>query len=292
MKNIFKIREEKIIETYNYPEMFIYERIDKKKLVKKIPEIINIIDEIGLDYDWYIRLQNYKDRLTMNMDLNNMTFNTFNSEQFFEVIFGIKRLGSILYFVVNLNEIYNKEFERKDNNNRFSQKKSILINANKTFKKMGTKAATKFRKTTLKTMESINIKNASSNSFFSSNSSILLKTSNNNDNIIKQEENRSVSTTVINKNKMNNFKEEETKEKEKDNKENFQSKKTQKISLYDNSEYLKSFKRKKRQNLEDDENTPLITKDIFNDTLAKKKRKTKFLFSYYIPLFLLLFVLL
>ena len=35
MKNLFKIREEKIIETYNYPEIFIYEKIDKKKLIKK-----------------------------------------------------------------------------------------------------------------------------------------------------------------------------------------------------------------------------------------------------------------
>ena len=32
--------------------MFIYEKIDKKKLIKKIPEILNIIDEIGLEYDW------------------------------------------------------------------------------------------------------------------------------------------------------------------------------------------------------------------------------------------------
>ena len=55
MKNLFKIREEKLIITYNYPEIFIYEKIDKKKLIKKIHEIINIIDEIGLDYDWYIK---------------------------------------------------------------------------------------------------------------------------------------------------------------------------------------------------------------------------------------------
>ena len=282
MKNIFKIREEKIVATYNYPEMFIYEKIDKKKLIKKIPEIINIIDEIGLDYDWYIRLQNYKDRLTMNMDINNITFNPFNSDQFFEAIFGIKRLGGILYFVVNLNEIYNKQIEIKDINNRFLSKKSILSSTNKSYKKMGTKATTKFSRASLKTMDSKN-KRTASNSFFSSNSSILLKKIDKNDTLKKSDKNRSVSTTVIN-NKIINFKEEEKKEKEKDknDRENFQSKKTQKNSFYDNSEYLKSFKRKKRQTLEDDENTPLITKDIFNDTLMKKNKKNKiFIFILY-----------
>ena len=87
MKNLFKIREEKILSTYNYPEMYIYEKIDKKKLIKKIPDIINIIDEIGLDYEWFKKLQNYKDRLTFNVEQNSLSINTFNSDQFFEAIF-------------------------------------------------------------------------------------------------------------------------------------------------------------------------------------------------------------
>jgi len=91
MQNLFKIRKEKLFITYNYPEILIYQKIEKKKLIKKIPEIINLIDEIGLDYDWYIKLQKYKDRLTFNINENNLTFNTYNYEQFFEVTFSIKR---------------------------------------------------------------------------------------------------------------------------------------------------------------------------------------------------------
>ena len=91
MQNLSKIRKEKLFITYNYPEILIYQKIEKKKLIKKIPEIINLIDEIGLDYDWYIKLQKYKDRLTFNINENNLTFNTYNYEQFFEVTFSIKR---------------------------------------------------------------------------------------------------------------------------------------------------------------------------------------------------------
>ena len=58
--------------------MYIYEKIDKKKLIKKIPDIINIIDEIGLDYEWFKKLQNYKDRLTFNVEQNSLSINTFN----------------------------------------------------------------------------------------------------------------------------------------------------------------------------------------------------------------------
>ena len=97
MQNLLKIRKEKLFITYNYPEILIYQIIEKKKLIKKIPEIINLIDEIGLDYDWYIKLQKYKDRLTFNINENNLTFNTYNYEQFFEVIFSIKRLANTAY---------------------------------------------------------------------------------------------------------------------------------------------------------------------------------------------------
>ena len=285
MKNLFKIREEKIVATYNYPEMSIYEKIDKRKLIKKIPEIINIIDEIGLDYDWYIRLENYKNRLTNNFNKNGLTFNSFNYDQYFEVIFNIKKLGSNLYFVVNLNEIFNKDIKQKDNvNNNNKKKKSISIKNNKNFKKMGTKAS----KGSLKAFNNKNRKSVGPSSFYNNN---VLKDINENKNIEKKEKKNNVSSTVINtnvnNNKMINFKLEEKKEKENEKekineKEKFQSKKTQKNSVYDNTEYLKNMQKRKRTFIEDEENTPLISRDQFNEILSKKEKKNKiFIFIIY-----------
>ena len=277
MKNLFKIREEKILETYNYPDMSIYEKIDKKKLIRKIPDIINIIDEIGLDYDWYIRLQKYKDRLTNNNTETGLTFNTFSSEQYFEVIFSIKKLGSILYYVVNLNEIFNKENENKDSP-KYKNKKSIININNKTFKKLGTKAS----KSSMKSFDNKNRKSVSSSSFASNS---ILKAMN--ENINKDENNKNLAIAVINpstNNKIINFKLDKKKEKEKHNdKDNLQSKKTQKNSLYDNSEYLKNLNKRKKQFLEDDENTPLISRDKFNNIISQKEKKNKiFIFIIYI----------
>ena len=277
MKNLFKIREEKILATYNYPAMFIYEKIEKKKLIKKIPEIINIIDEIGLDYDWYIRLQNYKDRLTFYNDENSLTFNTLNSEDFFEAIFSVKKMGGIYYFVVNLNEIFNRDIENMDNSNKFSNKKSIANNNIKTFKKLGTK-------TSRFSYDVRNRKSTSTNSFLSGN---LLKKMSENTNLDHKEKSKNLSGTFI-KNKFNNVKFDEKKEKDKEKDEkkanlrdSLQSKKT-KNSIYDNSEYLKNLKNKRKQFTEDEENTPLITRSKFNEILTKKEKKNKiFIFIVY-----------
>ena len=268
MENLFKIREEKIIMTYNYPELFIYEKIDKKKLIKKIPEIINIIDEIGLDYDWYIKLQKYKDRLTFNIDESKLTFNTFNYEQFFEVIFSIKRLGNIIYFIVNINEIYNKEIESKMlSNSKLINRKSFTNSSKKTFKKMGTRISNKFNKTSIKLPDGKNRKSVLSAGLFHS------------QNTMKKigEDSKNISGTVV-PNKKINFNIEEKKDKDKNDKDkiNFQTKKT-KNSIFDNTEYLKSLKNKKRFSLEDDENTPLLTRDRFNNILSKRNKINKIL---------------
>ena len=269
MKNLFKIREEKIIITYNYPEIFIYEKIDKKKLIKKIPEIINIIDEIGLDYDWYIKLQKYKDRLTFNIDVSKLTFNTFNYEQFFEVIFSIKKLGNIIYFIVNLNEIYNKDIEAKMlSSSKFTNRKSFTNNSKKLFKKMGTRISNKFNKTSIKLPDGKNRKSVLSAGLFHS------------QNTMKKinEDSKNISGTVVS-NKMINFNIEEKKDKDKNDKDkiNFQTKNTQKNSIFDNTEYLKNLKNKKRFSLEDDENTPLLTRDKFNYILSKRNKINKIL---------------
>ena len=71
IENLFKIRDEKFLESYFFPSIFIYEKIDKKRLIRKIPEILNIIDEIGLDYDWYVRILNFKEKIILNSRANN-----------------------------------------------------------------------------------------------------------------------------------------------------------------------------------------------------------------------------
>ena len=270
MKNLFKIREEKILSTYNYPEMYIYEKIDKKKLIKKIPDIINIIDEIGLDYEWFKKLQNYKDRLTFNVEQNSLSINTFNSDQFFEAIFSLKKIGGIIYFVVNLNEVINKDFDLNEFYKRNHKKKSS-ININKNFKKMGTSAKQKFNRVSIKTIDNKSRKSVSMNSFTNFNQ-VLTKNKNNNNN------KEAISGTFINGKKINiNLEEIKEQDKATDNNQKSQSKKLNKNSVYDNSEYLKSIKRKKRQLAEDDENTPLISKDRFNEILHKKEKMNKIL---------------
>ena len=134
IENTFKLRNEKLLENYFVPSITIYDKIDKKKLVHKIPEIINLIDEIGLDYDWYIRLQNFKERLIANghfqniketgissttnynqpiggdnrrstiVEQNILEYNLKNPEHFFKVAYSIRKLGSISFYIVNLKE--------------------------------------------------------------------------------------------------------------------------------------------------------------------------------------------
>jgi len=174
-ENLFKIRDEKFLESYFYPPIFIYEKIDKKRLIRKIPEILNIIDEIGLDYDWYIRILNFKERIIINykgennikdsgisalshhqkykieennpstiIERINLESNFIKfPEQFFEVVLSIKKLGSISYYIVNLLEKINDNLETtrpinedgETNNDKILEKNAI----NKKFKKMVSK---------------------------------------------------------------------------------------------------------------------------------------------------------
>ena len=175
IENLFKIRDEKFLESFFFPSIFIYEKIDKKRLIRKIPEILNTIDEIGLDYDWYVRILNFKEKIILNSRANNNLKDTGISllghhqkykieednhstiierinlesnfirfpEQFFEVVVSIKKLGSISYYIVNLREEINDNLETtkvmnedgETNNSKILEKNSI----NKKFKKMVSK---------------------------------------------------------------------------------------------------------------------------------------------------------
>ena len=174
IENLFKIRDEKFLESYFFPSIFIYEKIDKKRIIRKIPEILNIIDEIGLDYDWYVRILNFKERIILNsrtdnnikdtristlghhqkykieednhstIEKINMESNFINfPEQFFEVVFSMKKLGSISYYIVNLHEKINNNLETtkvineegETNNNKILEKNTV----NRKFKKLVSK---------------------------------------------------------------------------------------------------------------------------------------------------------
>ena len=268
MKNLFKIRNEKLVITYNYPEILIFEKIDKKKLIKKIPEIMNIIDEIGLDYDWYLTLQKYKGRLYFNIDESKLKSNIYNHEQFFEVVFSIKRLGNILYYVVNLNEIYNNDIGTKKFLNKFTNKKTIN-NSNKRIQKKETIMSNNFNKTSIKSIDDKNRKSILSSRVYLS-QDILRK--------INEDKNQKIPNTVIHTKMIGlNFEENKDKEKNVIDKNKIQNYKLQKNSIIDNTEYLKYTKNKKRYNLEDDENTPLLTRVKFNDIISNKNKTNKIL---------------
>ena len=141
IKNVFKIIDEKLLENFFYSTGYIYDKINKNKIIMKIPEIIKNIDEKGLDYDWNIRIQNFKERLINNNSSNANDSKASNSEcekenralflksknssieeqnifehkhteQYFEVEYLIKKLGSLSYYIVNLYETINNDNTR------------------------------------------------------------------------------------------------------------------------------------------------------------------------------------
>ena len=193
IENTFKLRDEKLLESYFIPAILIYDKIDKKKLVHKIPEIINLIDEIGLDYDWYIRLKNFKDRLIINGHFQNFketgissvtdynrhgvgdyrrstlldqnffeSSNLKNPEQFFEASYSIRKLGSISYYIVNLHEkFYNNEESQGANDgeeNIYLNRRSSSANIfSKKFQKLKSQKSINFVPRPSKVMDEINL---------------------------------------------------------------------------------------------------------------------------------------
>ena len=140
IKDIFIARDDKLLENYFYPTIHVYDKIDKKKLILKIPELLNVVDEIGLDYNWYQKIQNLKNRLINNKytktntnlkeslkitissdkkietilkqkryssaleQIKNELDNMNSQHQFFEVVYSINKLGSLTYYIVNIYE--------------------------------------------------------------------------------------------------------------------------------------------------------------------------------------------
>ena len=285
IENIFKLRDKKLLENYFLPTICIYDKIDKNKLIKKIPELLTIIDEIGLDYEWYLRLENFKERISFDNYLekigedainnneksnllvsdekrasslidNNSIKTSYNPFQFFQVTYSLKRLGSVQFYTVILEEILNannigknkmikeEEEDFKNNRNSINSNNINYVNRNKTEIK---KAMTK------------NIfKNKSKVTFKES----LVKKSNLSKNSILEIKNESGKQNIL-KNKS------EENEKEKVNLKDIKKK------SYDNTEYLKKNKRNKKEINEDDENSPLVSKEEINEILKKNNKRNK-----------------
>jgi len=318
-ENLFKIRDEKFLESYFYPSIFIYEKIDKKRLIRKIPEILNMIDEIGLDYDWYVRILNFKERIIINSRTDNNIKDSGIStlghhqkykieennpstiierinlesnfikfpEQFFEVVLSIKKLGSISYYIVNLHEKINDNFETNKiinedgntNDNKSLEKNSV----NKKFKKLVSKK--NIRISSFLSASTKNIKgnegkedletikrNARTKVFFQIPSISSLKQ--NNKKFVREQttqnpNNKEPKNLENNSDNNNNYKNE-------DNKSNTEPNKNY-INI-DNLDLNKINNLNKKNELYDEEEiVPLISKDKFNIVLKKNIKNNKIL---------------
>ena len=303
-ENTFKLRDEKLLEYFLYPTLFLYDKIDKKKLIHTIPEIISIIDEIGLDYDWYVRLQNFKDKLIKNNNfkikkesnisserrfstviLNNSIINrnNYNSETFFEVVYSIKKLGSFTYFIVNLQERINNVFEQTQIGNDFQSlnREEPLNTINKyPLRKINSKKGVKFNKTaSIKGIEDLKNehkdiyflrKNLKTNNLYYESDYKMEYMDENNKNNNKSNDKKITEDQINRKglyfnNKENNLN--DIKEKIKTDRAS---------SKNDSRNYLKKLKIAKTVSA-DDENSPLISKDKFKEVLIKIQKYNKIL---------------
>ena len=317
IENLFKIRDERFLESYFFPSIFIYEKIDKKRLIRKIPEILNIIDEIGLDYDWYVRILNFKEKIIINSRTNNNLKDTgitvlshhqknnngegspsiiterINLEsnfikfpqQFFEVVFSIKKLGSISYYIVNLHEKRNDNLEttktmhedEESNNNKILEKNIV----NKKFKKLISKKNIRINsflssstKTTKGNKDNEDVetikRNARTKVFFQVPSSNTLKLNNkksDKEQITENSNNKEIIKKLENNSDNNNI------DKNEDNKSKTESKK--KSINSDNLDLNKNNNLQGKQFFEEEEIVPLISKDKFNEILKKNNKGNK-----------------
>ena len=344
IENTFKLREEKLLESFFFQPIIIYDKIDKRKLINKIPEIISIIDEIGLDYDWYIRLKNFKEKLIINSHFQNFKESLISQEhekinecikencrhssiispdnyetdfikypeQYFEVIYSIKKLGSISYYIVNLYEKIsnNKPKPSKEVNEILSKIDSYEENLIKKEKSRKNKKDSltktlrlhRFLSVSSRTIEGINEdgenkpikRNAKTRIYLperiSNKKSIILASINEDKNIkdlpIIEEKTKQSET-----NNIENKKEENEKDNNYNNNNNInetKDKKPQKtIKILDKTEYNKKMKDNRKDNPEDEENSPLISKDKFNEILEKNNKRNKILI---IIIFIIIFI--
>ena len=314
MENLFKIRDEKFLESYFYSPIYIYEKIDKKRLIRKIPEILNIIDEIGLDYDWYERLLNFKDRIIINSKIENFKDSEINifghhhkykieennpstiiekinlesnfinfPEQFFGVVFSIKKLGSISYYIVNLHEKINDNIETIKVMHEDGEIKDNKILEKKTFNK-------KFIKLSSKKNIRINSLLSSSTKTLKGNKDIELGSIKRNtrtkvffqtppvNNLRLSNKNLTKEKTFVKTNLKEFPKKFENNTNHSINNNEDSNTFSKKTSIhFDNIELNKINIPKRKEPLDEEEIEPLITKDKFKEILKIYKKRNKIL---------------
>jgi hypothetical protein len=64
-ENIFELRDISKLESISKESIHFNDKIEKEKILKKIPDISKLIEEYGLDIEWYQRIDNLKQRLIM-----------------------------------------------------------------------------------------------------------------------------------------------------------------------------------------------------------------------------------
>ena len=325
IENTFKLRDENLLENFLYPSLFISDKIDKKKIVFKIPEIMDIIEENGLDYNWHSRLENFKASLMKNSNIDEiknydlseispsnrkknfkkkqstiLSENNFESslpEHFFEVVYSVKKLGGLPYYIVylsekinydtfkiqidNKKEEYNKKYISKDNT---VIQNPIKYNSSKNIK------TNSFISSRLNNNREVNADNYEINSikrtsntkvfsdFVSKKKSIPIGNFRNVSTYLNNPINSSKSIKNDSLQKLeNNIQNKEETDKGDNNKNELNDKsKNQKIPKK-NINKENSKKTKKNEYLEEDENLPLIERSKFTEKLIKNKKQNKIL---------------
>ena len=75
----YELRDISKLENMNKNYVVIHDKIEKDKIIKLIPEFSKLIEEYGLDFEWYQHLQNLSDRLQLKDFKNYFDENMENS---------------------------------------------------------------------------------------------------------------------------------------------------------------------------------------------------------------------
>ena len=320
IEKTFKLRDKRLFENHLYPSLYISDKIDKKKIILKIPELMTIIDEIGLDYNWYTRLDNFRENLIKNSNMknfinsdssnispsnifvhedskeslalekNNLEKNIKNSpEQFFDVIYSIKKLGNFSYYIIYLSEkidINNTSIENKEGevNNTKNLSKDNTSNSKDNKINSSYNIFKNFLSARLKQKEKNNqgngennaiIKASKTKNFFSkfilrkatykeNSGGIIPKISQKNDEKSLQNSKPDLDHNINENNNIGND----------DNIKNIPKSRNPKIPKKGNNNTKRT---NKTEDYEDDENSPLIKKDKFKEKLKKIKKENNIL---------------
>ena len=75
----YELRDISKLENINNNFIKVYDKIDKDKIIRLIPEFSKLIEEYGLDFEWYQHLQNLSDRLSIKELKNFLDENSENT---------------------------------------------------------------------------------------------------------------------------------------------------------------------------------------------------------------------